>query len=152
MDIIGDWLTGGAWSDIFSPMPNGPGIPGTPGGPVTLTGGAIYGTPGSGWAINNNPNQPPPNYGSYSGPGVGPYQQIFTPGWVPPQTLAGQIWTILVNGLDIYSGMPAPRFPWDEGYFGLLEAEFSPNPGGWNETWQTPAPTRPNNNPWNPFG
>jgi hypothetical protein len=151
MDVIGEWLTGGTWGQQWQPVPNGPGIPGTPGGPVTLTGGAIYGTPGSDWALNNA-EAPPPNFGSYSGPGVGPYEQQFTPGWIPPETLAGQLWTILVNQLDVYSGMPAPVGPWDEGYFGLLEAEFSKNPGGWNDdpNWHPSAPTRPGN-PWNPF-
>jgi hypothetical protein len=101
--ILADIWMGGPGAG-FTPKPNGPGIPGIPAGSSIGTGGAIYGTPASNWFI-----APPkdPDYGSYSGPGVGPYQAPTFPNFQPAQTFWGSMY-LIVNGVDPNTGDKLP--------------------------------------------
>ena len=150
LDNVEEWLTGGGdKGDGWKPLPPGEGIPGRPAGSVTLTGGAIYNMPASNWYLYDDEGQP--NYGSYEGPGVGPYEQTFSPGWIQPRTLGGQLWTIIVNNRDIYSGQTIPRRG-QPGYSDIFAEKFSAYPGGYHKELVKQIPRgRPTSNPWNPF-
>lgn len=134
----------------WQPLPPGQGIPGWGGGSVTLTGGAIYDTPGSQWYISNQ-EDPPPYYGQLPSQGIPQYQQQFTQYWTPPESLLGQLVAIW-SGLDPYNGQNAPMWAWDPGYIGVLEGIFSSNPGGTD--FDIGVPTQPGaggGGYWNPF-
>lgn len=108
----------------FTPKPNGPGIPGSPGGPVTLTGGAIYGTSDSDWFIHK-PGKP--DYGQPGVGGSGPYEQTWTSDFVPPTTIWGDLYLIAI-GVDPATGnilhaagTPGTLRPFPEMSFGYGE-------------------------------
>lgn len=164
-DILKDLL--GKDPKNFIPKPPGPGIPGVPSGPVTLTGGAIYGTPDSDWFIHQ-PGEP--EFGKLPGYGIGPYDQQWTPEYKPPSTLWGDLYLIM-NGIEPSTGnvlhgwgtpgtlKPFPQMSFgygetwkielyknlgkSEGFFGKLTPEgFVPTPPSYL------APNRNEPRPW----
>ena len=128
--------TGGVFD--FVPLPNAPAQAATPAGSATLTGGAIYDTPASNWFVNQ-PSQTP-NFGTYNGPGIGPYNQEFS---LTPQQAAflyqqnTGIGTILYNmltkGVDPY-GQGGQLLPY--GTPGTLEFYLFGKYSSVYETWQ----------------
>jgi len=104
MQILGNWIASGG--DPFIPMPPGQGIPGTPGGPVTLTGGAIYGTAASDWAIHVAGTQTP-SYGTTPGYGTTFDTDISINQFLPAQTFWGYLYLAL-QGIDPLTGQIQP--------------------------------------------
>jgi hypothetical protein len=68
----------------------------------------------SNWFIHT-PSEAALNFGSYDGPGVGPYEQVFTPTFTPAETLLGEIY-------DIFTGVaPGGNIQWEVGDPGVLK-------------------------------
>jgi hypothetical protein len=110
MDAIGAWLTRGKPS--FTPKPNGRGIQGSSGGPVTLTGGAIYNSALSNWFIHT-PAPTVLNQTPLTGiTGVSFNTDISIQEFQPPTTLLGSAWYLL-QGIDPGTGefLPALNTP-----------------------------------------
>lgn len=93
MDIIGQWIRSGG-DNHWTFMENGPGIEGTAGGPVTLTGGAIYNTAPSNWALYQ-PEQIGPDGTPLSGPGIRLDTDITIQEFMPAQTVWGYLYLVL---------------------------------------------------------
>jgi hypothetical protein len=66
-----------------------------------------YTPPANWWIHNAKPT--PPNYGSYNGPGVGPYNTQFTPAFEQASTLLGELYDI-AQGIDPYTGNTLPPY------------------------------------------
>jgi hypothetical protein len=121
----------------------------TPPPPFTVgTGGQPLPTAPRNWFIHQ-PEPWTPNFGNLPGYGVGPYEQQFTEWYTPPETLAGQLWAILIIGIDAHNGMPIP-IQGQPGYIGAFEIGFSINPEDWEFGPPPSAPTGPGHF-WNPF-
>lgn len=117
-------------------LPNGPGFGVTPAGSYTSSSGAIYATPDSNWFLHV-PGTTPPDFGSYSGEGVGPYAQEFslTPAqaaWLYEKNtgMGTQLYNLIVNGVQ-------PGAVGTQQHFGapgtLIYDPFNPTLG--KETW-----------------
>lgn len=116
LEAVVKWMLGSGKKSTPKPwtgfVSNGPGIQGSQAGTVTLTGGAIYSTPGSQWYIYQPPPETPAYFGQLPSQGVAPVVQVAPTEWTPPTSLFTSL-VMIASGVDPNSGnmLPPPGTP-----------------------------------------